>query len=117
MSIEMTAPSMPKSEARPDVTPEQLHCALTGVPISADEAYWAAPLITARDLVTTVAKTAISAPGSLGAVLMADMPDVPYAQEAREALGARRSTEQVKLLVMLLLVLAVVVTPFLLILW
>ncbi|HEU5013343.1 MAG TPA: hypothetical protein VFT66_12465 [Roseiflexaceae bacterium] len=108
----MTA-SMPNTSVRPSSN-EPLHCALTGKPISADEAYWAPPLVTARELVTTVAKTAWRSPGLLGAVLMAEQPDVPYAQDARQQLASRRSAEQAKLLVLLLVVLAVIVTPILL---
>ena len=112
MATNMTA-SMPNTGVRPSSN-ESLHCALTGKPISADEAYWAPPLITARELVTTVVRTAFQSPGLLGAVLMAEQPDVPYAQDAREQLAARRSAEQVKLLLLLLVVLAVLVTPILL---
>ncbi len=112
MATNMTAPTS-NTGARPSSN-ETLHCALTGKPISADEAYWAPPLVTARELVTTVVKTAWQAPGLLGTVLMAEQPDVPYAQEARQQLAARRSAEQAKLLVLLLVVLAVLLTPILL---
>jgi hypothetical protein len=112
MATNMTA-SMPNTPIRPTAH-EPLHCALTGKPISADEAYWAPPLVTARELVTTVAKTAWQSPGLLGVVLMAEQPDVPYAPEVREQLAARRSAEQAKLLVLLLIVLAIIVTPILL---
>jgi hypothetical protein len=112
MATNMMA-SMPKTDMRPPSN-EPLRCALTGKPISADEAYWAPPLVTARELVTTVAKTLWQSPGSLGVVLMAEQPDVPYAQDARPQLAARRSAEQAKLLVLLLIVLAIIVTPILL---
>jgi hypothetical protein len=93
---------------------EKLRCALTGKPVSRSEAYWAPPLITARDLVTTVISTIIHAPGTLGHVLMAEQPDVPYAPEAREQLAARRSAEQLKLLLLLLAIGALIATPLLL---
>ncbi len=112
MATNMTA-SMLNASIRPSSN-EPLHCALTGKPISADEAYWAPPLVTARELVTTVIRTALQSPGALGLVLMAEQPDVPYAQDVRQQLAARRSAEQAKLLVLLLVVLAVIVTPILL---
>lgn len=96
------------------VVQEQLHCALTGKPISAEEAYWAPPLVTMRELVTTVAQTALRAPATLGQVLLAEQPNVPYAPDAREELIARRSKEQLKLLVGLLVVLAAIALPIVL---
>ncbi|HWQ14646.1 MAG TPA: hypothetical protein VNL77_17750 [Roseiflexaceae bacterium] len=98
-------------EQRGAVIEEQLYCALTGVPIRHDEAYWAPPLITARQLVTTVATTLLRAPGTLGQVLLEEQPNVPYAPAAREQLAARRSAEQLKLLVGLLLAVALVALP------
>ncbi len=92
---------------------QPLVCALTGRVLTKDEAYWAQPLITANQLVSTLARTALSNPGGLAAVLSADLPDVPYAPEARELLAKRRSAEQVKLLVGLLLIGALVVLPVL----
>lgn len=92
-----------------------LHCALTGKPIAAEEAYWAPPLITASALVSTFTKTLFTAPGNLGAILLADQPNVPYAPEARELLARRRSTEQAKLLALLLVVAALIFAPILLI--
>ena len=96
------------------VVQEQLYCALTGVPISADEAYWAPPLVTARQLVTAVFGNLFRAPGNLGFILFAEQPNVPYAQAARDQLAARRSAEQLKLLVGLLLLVALVAVPILL---
>lgn len=96
---------------RQNVVEEQLYCALTGQPISATDAYWAPPLVTARDLVGTVARVALSSPGALGHILFDEQPNVPYAPEAREQLAARRSAEQLKLLVGMLLAIALVVAP------
>jgi hypothetical protein len=96
------------------IVQEQLHCALTGVPISAEEAYWAPPLVTARQLVTAIFGNLFRAPGNLGFILFADQPNVPYAQAAREQLAARRSGEQLKLLVGLLLLVALVAVPIVL---
>jgi hypothetical protein len=98
----------------PTVVEEQLFCALTGKPISAEEAYWAPPLVTTRQLVTTILRTLTRSPGNLGYVLLAEQPNVPYAQDAREQLAARRSAEQLKLLLGLLLVVALIATPILL---
>ena len=96
------------------VVQEQLFCALTGKPISAEEAYWAPPLVTARQLVSTIFNTITRSPGNLGYILMAEQPNVPYAQDAREQLASRRSAEQLKLLLGLLLVVALIVAPILL---
>ena len=96
------------------VVHEQLYCALTGTPISADEAYWAPPLVTARQLVTAIFGNLFRAPGNLGFILFAEQTNVPYAQAARDQLAARRSAEQLKLLVGLLLLIALIVMPILL---
>jgi hypothetical protein len=96
------------------IVQEQLYCALTGVPISAEEAYWAPPLVTARQLVTAIFGNLFRAPGNLGFILFAEQPNVPYAQAAREQLAARRSAEQLKLLVGLLSLVALVAVPILL---
>ena len=37
-----------------EIVHEQLYCALTGVPVSAEEAYWAPPLVTFRQLITAL---------------------------------------------------------------
>jgi len=105
----MEAPAADKGQ----IVEEQLFCALTGQPISAAEAYWAPPLVTARDLVTTIGRAALRAPGTLGHILFAEQPNVPYAPDAREQLAARRSAEQLKLLVGLLLALALIAAPIL----
>jgi hypothetical protein len=94
-----------------DVVEEQLFCALTGKPVSAAEAYWAPPLVTTRELVSTIVRVGLSAPGTLGNVLFQEQPNVPYAPEAREQLAARRSAEQLKLLIGLLLVVALIAAP------
>ncbi len=96
---------------QPAVVHEQLFCALTGKPVSAEEAYWAPPLVTARELITAVARGAMRSPGTLGHVLFDEQANVPYAPDAREQLAARRSAEQLKLLVGLLLVIALLVVP------
>ena len=97
-----------------EVIHEQLYCALTGAPISAEEAYWAPPLVTFRQLLAAIGHGLAHSPGTLGTILFAEQPNVPYAPAAREQLAARRSAEQLKLLVGLLLVVALIAAPILL---
>ncbi len=110
MSVELSNPSANQSQASTRVDGE-LRCALTGKPIKAEEAYWAPPLITARQLVSTIVTTALRTPGNLGHILFDEQPNVPYANDAREQLASRRTTEQIKLLLLLLLVAAVILVP------
>ncbi|NJN18927.1 MAG: hypothetical protein HC822_23050 [Oscillochloris sp.] len=91
-----------------------LTCALSGRPLKPEEAYWAPPLVTTRDLISTIFRTLTTTPGALGQVLMAEMPNVPYAPEMREELGARRTSEQLKLLAVLLLIAALLIVPIVL---
>lgn len=111
MNAPMTNGPRPQSKT---VVEEQLVCALTGRPISAEEAYWAPPLVTARDLVAAILGNLIRSPGNLGHVLLAEQPNVPYAPDARDQLAVRRSAEQLKLLVGLLLLIALIAAPILL---
>ena len=97
-----------------EIIHEQLYCALTGVPVSAEDAYWAPPLVTFRQLVTAITQGLAHSPGTLGTILFAEQPNVPYAPAAREQLAARRSAEQIKLLVGLLVVIALIAAPILL---
>ena len=97
----------------PQVITEQLTCALTGRALTADEAYWAPPLITMSQLVQTIVQTALHTPSDLARVLMDEQPNVPYAPEARQELASRRSAEQAKLMVGLLIVLALIAAPIL----
>jgi len=84
---------------------------------AADEAYWAPPLITVQQLVTTTVKTAIRTPGLLGKVLFDELPNVPYAPEVQEELASRRTSEQFKLILLLLFLLALIILPIVLLLW
>lgn len=93
-----------------------VQCALTGKEIPSDEAYWAPPLVTTRQLFGTIFSNITLTPGNLGHVLFDEQPDVPYAPDAREELAARRTTEQVKLLLILLLLVALIVVPVFLLL-
>lgn len=88
-----------------------VRCALTGQEIPADEAYWAPPLITAWQLIRTVATTLVRSPGNLGHILFEEQEDVAYAQEARDELASRRTAEQLKLLAVLLLIAALIIVP------
>jgi len=66
-------------------------------------------LITARQLVTTIATTAVRAPGLLGEVLLKDLDQVAYCPTCRTYIARRRQSEQLKFLGGLLLVLLLVV--------
>ncbi|MEO7912772.1 MAG: hypothetical protein ABIV47_24240, partial [Roseiflexaceae bacterium] len=52
-----------------EIVHEQLYCALTGVPVSAEEAYWAPPLVTFRQLMATITHGLMHSPGTLGTIL------------------------------------------------
>jgi hypothetical protein len=103
----MEAPAADKQQ----VVEEQLFCALSGKPLNAAEAYWAPPLVTARELIGTIARTAVRSPALLGHVLFDEQPNVPYAPDMREQLAARRSAEQVKLLAGMLALIALIIVP------
>ena len=105
---------MPQT-SEPTVVSGELRCALTGRLLRPDEAYWAPPLITTRQLVITLFQTLLRTPSNLGQVLLSEQPNVPYAPEARPRLATRRSTEQLKLLVLLLCMAALLITPIILI--
>lgn len=114
MSIELDRKASFTSHPQPaTVVDEEIFCALTGKPLKRDEAYWAPPLVTARELVTTIVHALMHAPDTLGQLLLGEQPNVPYAQDARDLLARRRSAEQMKLLAMLLLVAALIVAPIL----
>ncbi|WP_129670442.1 hypothetical protein [Candidatus Chloroploca sp. Khr17] len=114
MSVPVTTSS---SGPSPTVIKGELHCALTGKPISPDHAYWAPPLITTRQLITTFVQTLFTNPGALGEVLLGELPNVPYDPAVRQELGNRRTAEQLKLLVFLLMIAAVLIVPMMLIVW
>jgi hypothetical protein len=111
MSVDLEYEPVIDSRTEPLVVNGELRCALTGRQLSAEEAYWAPPLITTAELVRTVTQTLFTAPGTLGQVLMADLPSVPYAPEARDLLARRRSVEQVKLLGLLLVIATLLIVP------
>jgi hypothetical protein len=92
----------------------ELRCALTGRALTPQEAYWAPPLITTRELLGAIFSMAMRNPGGLGQLLLGEQPNVPYAPEAREQLAARRSSEQLKLLMIILLIAAIIVVPIVL---
>lgn len=119
---EETTPSSSHTAAQSSDSPSDspsdgtVRCALTGKEISRDEAYWAPPLVTTQELISTIFTTLTHTPSNLGQVLMGEQPDVPYAPEARDELAKRRTTEQFKLLLLLLLIALVVVLPIYLLL-
>ena len=108
MAIDFAEPATKK-----EVVHEQLYCALTGKPVSAEEAYWAPPLVTMRQLVAAITHGLLHSPGTLGTILFAEQANVPYAPDAREQLAARRGAEQLKLLASMLLLLALIAAPIL----
>ncbi|MGQ9927646.1 MAG: hypothetical protein ACUVS4_12355 [Chloroflexaceae bacterium] len=115
MPVELSnPPDLAEGQSQPTVVSNELRCALTGVPVSPDEAYWAPPLITTRQLIATVLRTLFTAPDALGQVLFGELPNVPYAPAAREQLAARRTVEQLKLLGLILLLGALMVVPIVL---
>lgn len=97
-----------------DETVAKLHCALTGRLLKPEEAYWAPPLITTRELVTTLFRTLLTTPGDLGRILTSQQPNVAYAPEVRTELARRRSSEQMKLLGLLLLIAGLLIVPMVL---
>jgi hypothetical protein len=109
MSVQMT--SSGQASDAPTVVSGEVTCALTGRTLRAEEAYWAPPLITARQLVTSLVSNVLRTPGNLGHVLFEEQPNVPYHPEARQLLASRRTAEQLKLLLILLAVAAVIVVP------
>ncbi|NOK60344.1 MAG: hypothetical protein GFH27_549281n263 [Chloroflexi bacterium AL-W] len=111
---EQTMPTTTSSDQSKVMEEEQLFCSLTGKPVSREEAYWAPPFITARDLVVVIFRTITQSPGALGQLLFAAPVNVPYAPDAREQLASRRSSEQIKLLLGLLLIVALIAVPIIL---
>ncbi|MCG8348009.1 MAG: hypothetical protein MI924_09550 [Chloroflexales bacterium] len=113
MSVELSSSPACQTQ-KPTLINGEVQCALTGKPINPHEAYWAPPLVTARQLIGTMATTLLQNPGNLGHILFDEQPNVPYAPEVREELGARRTAEQLKLLVLLLFIAAVILAPIVL---
>ncbi len=115
MPAELTSQTaQPAPQAEPAVVSGEIRCALTGRLLAPDEAYWAPPLITTRELVVTVVRTLLTSPGQLGQILLGELPNVPYAPEARPRLAARRTAEQLKLIALLLVLAAILVVPIVL---
>ncbi len=106
---ENTAPAQ-----QPKTAEGMVRCALTGKEIPSEEAYWAPPLVTFRQLLGTVMGTLMRTPSNLGHVLFDEQADVPYAPDARDELASRRTAEQLKLLLFLLLVVGIIVVPIVL---
>lgn len=105
------ATGSPAKSGTTNVIEEQLYCALTGKPVRADEAYWAPPLVTVRELLSTLMTTLFHTPSNLKHILVGEQPNVPYAPEVREQLASRRSQEQAKLLGLMLVVAALIFAP------
>ena len=107
MSIQLSDVPIDNS---PMVVQGELRCALTGKVISMEEAYWAPPLITTRELISTILVTAMRAPKNLGFILFTEPENVPYAADARDQLAKRRTMEQLKLLIFLLMIATLIFT-------
>jgi hypothetical protein len=112
MSAELITSTQPAEP--PQIVSGELHCALTGKPLRPEEAYWAPPLITAQQLLSTFTRTLFTAPGALGQILFGELPNVPYDPTARPQLAARRSAEQLKIVGLLLLLAALLLVPIVL---
>ncbi len=89
--------------------PATTSCTLCRATLCAEHTQSGHPLITARQLVTTTAVTAIRTPGLLGDILFKEMDQVPYCANCRNDVAARRTTEQLKFLLGALLFLIIVV--------
>lgn len=89
--------------------PATLACALCHTPLCAEHAVMGQPFITARQLATTTAVTALRAPALLGDLLFKELDKVPYCAACRAQLAARRTAEQLKFLGGVLLVLALLI--------
>jgi hypothetical protein len=113
MTVELDAPIHALPTPSSKVVDEQLYCALTGKPITPEQAYWAPPLVTARELVSAILTAVFRAPDTLGQILMGEQPNVAYASDARDLLAKRRSQEQLKLLIGMLLIAALIAAPIL----
>ncbi len=85
------------------------HCARCQANLCDEHTRTGQQLITARQLVTTIATTAVRAPGLLSEVLLKDLDQVAYCPTCRTYIARRRQSEQLKFLGGLLLVLLLVV--------
>jgi hypothetical protein len=91
-----------------------VRCALTDKEIPAQDAYWAPPLVTFRELMTVIFQTLTRNPSNFKHILFAEQPDVPYDPDIRDELASRRSAEQMKLALLLLAIVALIIVPLLL---
>jgi hypothetical protein len=112
MSINMSTEV--KGNQSPLLVSGEVRCALTGKVLQAQDAYWAPPLITARELIAAVWTNLVHTPSNLGHILFDEQTNVPYDPEARQLLASRITVEQLKLLGVLLLIAALIVVPILL---
>ncbi len=83
-------------------------CTICTSALCAAHIHMGQPFISARQLVTTTATTALRAPSVLSDLLFRELDTVPYCAGCREELAAKRTTEQLKFLLGILLVLALV---------
>lgn len=85
------------------------NCALCRAALCDDHVHTGQPFITARQLVTTTASTAVRAPRLLGDILLKELDPVGYCAACRQEIAVKRQTEQMKFLLSVLLVVALVV--------
>jgi hypothetical protein len=78
------------------------------VPIKAGAVEYGHPFITARQLISVTANTALRAPALLGEVLLQQLPPAPYCPECRRTLPAKHQAEQMKIMVVILVILALI---------
>jgi hypothetical protein len=86
----------------------ELTCSSCGRPVSAAAVQYGQPFITARQLVSITATTAIRAPRLLGDILLKELPPAPYCAACREKLPAKRQAEQFKFMFSVLLFLSII---------
>ncbi|MBA3944458.1 MAG: hypothetical protein H0X37_07845 [Herpetosiphonaceae bacterium] len=67
------------------------------------------PLITARQLATTIFNTAVKTPNLLSDILLKEVGQVDYCPDCRELIAERRQSEQIKFLLCALLLMAMVI--------
>jgi hypothetical protein len=85
-------------------SPSTEQCSRCHTPLCATHVQLGQPFITARQLVTVTATTAVRAPGLLGDLLLKELDKVPYCVSCRDELAQKRTGEQLKFLLSLLLI-------------
>ena len=79
-------------------TPATSQCASCKARLCDEHTIVGQQLITARQLVTTTASTAVRAPALLGEILFKELAQVGYCPQCREHVANQRQAEQLKFL-------------------